>query len=123
MAGLGSICCAPDFWGQTDRGGRCINYAPEPFFLPKHSLTFAKLQTQTDPVHLGGDLASLQRAPGPPPPGTFFRDALDTCERLIRTPSRVSLVAKGNEHAGLLHFRSDIHLQALVRRGDFAEFA
>ena len=57
-------------------------------------LTLAKLQTQTDPVHFGGDLASLQRVPGPPPPELFFRKAFDNCERLIRTPSRVSISAR-----------------------------
>ena len=58
------------------------------------SLTFTKLQTQTDPVHLAGDLASLQRVPGPPPTELFFRNAFDNCDRLMRTPSRVSISAR-----------------------------
>ena len=58
------------------------------------SLTFTKLQTQTDPAHLAGGLASLQRVPGPPPTELFFRNALDNCDRLMRTPSLVSISAR-----------------------------
>jgi len=58
------------------------------------SLTFTKLQTQTDPIHLAGGLASLQRVPGPPPTELFFRNALDNCDRLMRTPSRASISAR-----------------------------
>ena len=57
-------------------------------------LTLATLQTQTDPVHFAGDLASLQRVPGAPPTELFFRNALDSCERLMRTPSRASISAR-----------------------------
>ena len=35
-------------------------------------LPFAQLQAQADPIRLGGDLASLQRVPGPPPAEVFF---------------------------------------------------
>src|ERR1700736_342866 len=62
--------------------------------IASFGLTLTKLQTQTDPVHFGGDLASLQRVPGPPPPELFFRKAFDSCERLIRTPSRASISAR-----------------------------
>jgi hypothetical protein len=58
------------------------------------SLTFTKLQTQTDPIDLAGDLASLQRVPGPSPTELFFRNALDNCDRLMRTPSRASISAR-----------------------------
>src|SRR6202049_4622751 len=58
------------------------------------NLTFTKLQTQTDPIHLAGGLASLQRVPGPPPTELFFRNALDNCDRLMRTPSRASISAR-----------------------------
>ena len=58
------------------------------------SLTLAKLQTQTDPIHLGGDLTPLQRVPGPPPTKLFFRNAFDNCDRLMRTPSRASISAR-----------------------------
>jgi hypothetical protein len=51
--------------------------------IASFGLTLAKLRTQTDPVHLAGCLASLQRVPGPPPTELFFRNALDSCERLI----------------------------------------
>ena len=57
-------------------------------------LTLAELQTQADPIHLVGDLASFQRVPGPPPTELFFRNALDNRERLIRTPSRASISAR-----------------------------
>jgi hypothetical protein len=57
-------------------------------------LTLTKLQTQTDPVHLAGDLASFQRVPGPPPTEVFFRNAFDNCDRLMRTPSRASISAR-----------------------------
>ena len=65
-------------------------------------LLFAQLQTQADPVHLAGDLASLQRVPGPPPTELFFRSALDNCDRLMRTPSRVSISARSR---GIVQFR------------------
>src|SRR5208337_1482815 len=57
-------------------------------------LLLAQLQTQADPVHLAGCLASLQRVPRAPPAELFFRNALDSCERLIRTPSRASISAR-----------------------------
>jgi len=40
-------------------------------------LLFAKLQTQADPFHLGGDLATLQRVPRSPPTELFLCNALD----------------------------------------------
>jgi hypothetical protein len=58
------------------------------------SLTLAQLQAQADPIHLAGGLASLQRVPGPPPTELFFRNALDNCDRLMRTPSRASISAR-----------------------------
>ena len=61
--------------------------------IASFSLTLTKLQTQTDPVHLAGGLASFQRMPGPPPAELFFRNAFDNCERLMRTPSRASISA------------------------------
>ena len=57
-------------------------------------LLLAKLQAQADPVHLAGCLASLQRVPRTPPAELFFRSALDSCERLMRTPSRASISAR-----------------------------
>ena len=56
-------------------------------------LAFAQLQAQADPIHLAGGLSSLQRVPGAPPAEVFFRNALDNCERLMRTPSRASISA------------------------------
>jgi hypothetical protein len=35
-------------------------------------LLLAQVQRQADPFDLAGDLASLQRAPRPPPPELFF---------------------------------------------------
>ena len=57
-------------------------------------LLFAQLQAQADPFDLAGNLAPLQRVPRPPPTELFFRNALDNCERLIRTPSRASISAR-----------------------------
>src|SRR5580704_2067095 len=57
-------------------------------------LLFAQLQAQADPFDLAGDLASLQRVPRSPPTELFFRNALDSCERLMRTPSRASISAR-----------------------------
>ena len=62
--------------------------------VPSFGLLFAQLQAQADPFDLAGDLASLQRVPGPPPTELFFRNALDSCERLMRTPSRASISAR-----------------------------
>ena len=53
---------------------------------------FAQLQAQAHPFHLAFGLTSLQRVPGLLP--TFFRKALDSCERLMRTPSRASISAR-----------------------------
>src|SRR5271166_539031 len=55
------------------------------------SLLFAQLQAKADAFDLAGDLASLQRVPRPPPTKLFLRNALDNCERLMRTPSRASI--------------------------------
>ena len=57
-------------------------------------LLLAQLQTQTDPIDLAGDLPPFQCAPRPPVTELFFRNALDSCERLMRTPSRVSISAR-----------------------------
>ena len=57
-------------------------------------LLLAQLQAQADPIHLAGYLTSLQRVPGPPPAELFFRNALDSCDRLMRTPSRASISAR-----------------------------
>jgi hypothetical protein len=46
-------------------------------------LLFEQFQAQADPVDLGGDLATLQRVPRPPPTELFLRKALDNCERLM----------------------------------------
>ena len=54
-------------------------------------LLLAQLQTQADAFDLGGDLAALQRVPRTSPTKLFLRNALDNCERLIRTPSRASI--------------------------------
>ena len=50
-------------------------------------LLLAQLQAQVDPLDLGGVLATLQRVPRPPPNELFLRSALDSCERLMRTPA------------------------------------
>src|SRR5689334_5202974 len=58
------------------------------------SLLFEKLQAQPGTFDIGGDLAPFQRVPGTPPAEVFFRSALDSCERLMRTPSRASISAR-----------------------------
>ena len=57
-------------------------------------LLFEKMQAQADPLDFGGDLTSLQRVPGTSPTKLFFRSALDSCERLMLTPSRASISAR-----------------------------
>jgi hypothetical protein len=57
-------------------------------------LLLAQLQTQADPFDLVGDLASLQGVPRSPPTELFFRSALDSCDRLMRTPARASTSAR-----------------------------
>src|SRR5271157_4593183 len=57
-------------------------------------LALAQLQAQANPIHLAGCLAPFQRVPGPPPAELFFRNALDNCDRLMRTPSRASISAR-----------------------------
>jgi hypothetical protein len=57
-------------------------------------LLLAQLQAQPDAIHFAGDLASLQGVPGPPPTEVFFRNALDNCDWLICTPSRLTTSAR-----------------------------
>ncbi len=57
-------------------------------------LLLAQLQTHADPLDLVGDLASFQGVPRPPPTELFFRSALDSCDRLMRTPARASISAR-----------------------------
>ncbi len=57
-------------------------------------LLLAQVQAQADAIHLAGDLAPLQRVTGPPPAELFFRNALDNCDRLIRTPALASISAR-----------------------------
>ena len=57
-------------------------------------LLLAQLQAQAYAVHLAFRLTSLQRVPRPPPAELFFRKALDSCERLMRMPSRTSISAR-----------------------------
>jgi hypothetical protein len=64
-------------------------------------LLFAQLQTKADPFDLLGGLASLQRVSWPPPTELFLRSALDNCDGLMRTPSRVSLSARSR---GIVQF-------------------
>ena len=62
--------------------------------VARFRLLFAQLQAKADPLHLAGALASLQCVPRSPSTELFFRKALDSCERLMRTPSRASLSAR-----------------------------
>jgi len=58
------------------------------------SVLSAQLQTQANPFDLLGGLASPQRVPRSSPTELFLRSALDNCDRLMRTPSRVSISAR-----------------------------
>ena len=60
-------------------------------------LLFAQLQAQPDAFDLGWVLTAIQRVPGPPPAELFFRNAFDSCERLMRTPSCASISARSRE--------------------------
>ena len=62
--------------------------------VARHGLLFTQLQAQADTLHLIRILAPLQAVPGPSPTILFFRNALDNCERLMRTPSRASISAR-----------------------------
>jgi hypothetical protein len=78
-------------------GQRLALVAVEKNDVARLGLLFAQLQAQTHPFHLAFRLTSLQRVPGPPPAELFFRKALDSCERLMRTPSRASISAKARD--------------------------
>ena len=76
-------------------GQRLGLVAEEKHDVAGFGLPFAQLQAQADPLHLAGDSAPLQRVPRSPPAEVFSRNALDSCERLMRTPSRASISARG----------------------------
>ncbi len=73
--------------------GRTL-FAVEKNDVARFGLLFAQLQAQAHTFHLAFRLTSFQRVPGPPPAELFFRKALDSCERLMRTPSRASISAR-----------------------------
>lgn len=56
-------------------------------------LLLEKLEAQADPLDFASHLTTLQRVPGPPPAELFFRRALESCARLMLTPSRASISA------------------------------
>ena len=80
--------------GEIGMRQRLALVAVEQNDVASFGLLLAQLQTQADPFDLAGGLASLQRVPRPPPTELFFRNALDSCERLMRTPSRASISAR-----------------------------
>ena len=57
-------------------------------------LLLAQLQAQANPIDFAGNLPPFQRVPRPSVTELFFRNALDSCERLMRTPSRTSISAR-----------------------------
>src|SRR3974390_2468538 len=61
--------------GEIGMGQRLALVAVEKDNVAGFGLAFAQLQAQADPLHLAGDLASLQRVPRPPPAEVFFRNA------------------------------------------------
>src|SRR5271166_2465809 len=80
--------------GEIGMSQRLALIAVEKNDVARFGLLFAQLQAQADPFHLAFHLTSLQRVPGPPPAELFFRKALESCERLMRTPSRASISAR-----------------------------
>ena len=78
-------------------GQRLALVAVEKRDVARFGLLFAQLQAQTHPFHLAFLLTSLQRVPRPPPAELFFRKALDSCERLMCTPSRSAISARRRE--------------------------
>jgi hypothetical protein len=91
-AQVGSCLCP--YAGEIGMRQRLALVAIEQDDVAGCGLLFAQLQAQPDPFDLAGGLASLQRVPRPPPTELFFRNALDNCERLMRTPSRASISAR-----------------------------
>src|SRR5271157_1646207 len=80
--------------GEIGMRQRLALIAVEKNDVARFGLPFAQLQAQAHPFHLAFRLASLQRVPRPPPAELFFRKALDSCERLMHTPSRASISAR-----------------------------
>ena len=71
-------------------GQRLALVAVEKNDVARLGLLFAQVG-QAHAFHLAFRLTSFQRVAGPPPAELFFRKALDSCERLMRTPSRASI--------------------------------
>jgi hypothetical protein len=69
--------------GEIGMRQRLALVAVEQNDIAGFGLLLEQFQAQADPVDLGGDLASLQRVPRPPPTELFLRNALDNCERLM----------------------------------------
>src|SRR6201997_4397642 len=86
--------CLCPYAGEIGMRQRLALVAIEQDDVAGCGLPFAQLQAQPDPFDLAGGLASLQRVSRPPPAELFFRNALDSCERLMRTPSRASISAR-----------------------------
>src|SRR5208282_2463354 len=92
-AALGPQVSKPTFGGAgvsdcaVRRNHLSVLASPSDVNVARFGLLFAQVQAQAHPFHLAFRLASLQRVPGPPPAELFFRKALDSCERLMRTPS------------------------------------
>src|SRR5258708_19000739 len=80
--------------GEIGMGQRLALVAVEKNDVARLRLLFAQVQAQAHSFHLALPLTSFQRVPGPPPAELFFRKALDSCERLMRTPSRASISAR-----------------------------
>ena len=80
--------------GEIGMGQRLALVAVEQNNVAGFGLLLAQLQTQADPFDLPGDLAPLEGVPRPPPAELFFRSALDSCDRLMRTPARASISAR-----------------------------
>jgi hypothetical protein len=84
----------PCFCPYAGRGSGCLALvAIKPDDVPGCGLLFAQSQAQPDPFDLAGGLVPSARVAGRRQ-RKFFRNALDSCERLMRTPSRAPISAR-----------------------------
>ena len=86
------VCaCLRPGTGEVGMRQRLALIAVEQNDVAGFGLLLAQLQAQADALDLVGDLASFQGVSRPPPAELFFRSALDSCERLMRTPACASI--------------------------------
>ena len=80
--------------GEIGMGQRLALVAIEKDNVAAFGLLFAQVQAQADPLHLAGGRRPFSVCRGRRQRKSFFRNALDSCERLMLTPSRASISAR-----------------------------